>query len=322
MRRTRLLVLFSIALLAFSGMVQAQVAAPVLTPGTVDIPAGQPGFIVDPSYVPNNPAVMNWNGMSVFGVGHARTDSDPKAAGQKTIEYGTNYAGLRWTGETFAFGVETAHLADSDAPATSKLDVNNTNVALSGKFAQWLSVGVGVGHAKVENQSSTDDFSGWTVGTTLHLGEVIFIGLGVGRDSDDHKQTGNNYSDDRPTSQWGIGLYTGGKGKGGNGGAVWHLEYSVEDKGDFTDPLGNKSGGETRTNGTVEVIWKNILLSYVGYSIDAKSGNTSQTGSAVEAGWVGDKGLYLTVRVQTGSTKGTGNQFDNNTQAINIGLQW
>ncbi|HEX7927381.1 MAG TPA: hypothetical protein VF678_07305 [bacterium] len=323
MRRTRLLVLCSIALLAFSGMVQAQVAAPALTPGTIDLPGGNPGFTVDPSFVPNNPAVMNWNGSSVLGIGQARLDRDQKAAGTKTDEYAINYAGLRWTGDKFAVGLETGHLAFDSGNTLSKVTVDNVNVGLSGKVAEWLSIGVAANNAKTDGSASKDTFGGFTVGATARLGDIFFVGLGIGSDSDEHKETGNNYNDSRATSQWGIGLYTGGgKGGSGNNGAVWHLEYSVEDKGDITDANGNKSSGYTRSSGTVEVIWKHILLSYVGFGVDAKTGNTSQSGSAVEAGWVGDKGLYVTVRVQNSTQSGNSNQADSNTQAINIGLQW
>jgi hypothetical protein len=306
----------------YTGEAQAQIASPALTPGTANIIVGNPGFAADPSFLPVNPAVMSWNGGSVFGLGQTNVDRDVEGPPKQSQEYSGSYGGFRWTGEKFAVGLETLSLSSD----TSKVDFSykTTGGGVSGKLVDWFSLGGGLNNSKSDFGASEDTVNGWSVGGSAKLGDIFYAGAGMGRENLDHKQSGNNYSDDRSVTQYGLAVYTGGgKGGGGNGGAVWHLEYNVLEKDDFTDNAGVKSGGFTRTTLVGEVNWKNILISYSSYTTTAKTGDGTLDGTAIEAGWAMDKSFFISARIQTNEEKdGSTKVADSNGMSINVGLQF
>lgn len=306
------------AVLLWTGAAHAQVASPVLPPGTAEIIVGGPGSEADPSFSPLNPAVMSWNGGSVFGLGQTSVDRDVKTPKQSE-EYSGTYGGFRWTGDRLAVGLETLSLSSD----TSKVDFSFKTTAggVSGKLAEWFSLGGGLVSSETEMGGITETVKGWTVGGSAKFGNIFFAGAATGRENLDHEETGNNYSDERSVSQYGLALYTGGKG-GGNG-TLWHLEYNVVDKDDFTNNAGNKFGGFTRTTGAIELIWKSILLSYTSYTTEAKTGKATLDGTAIEAGWVSDKSFFITARIQNNTEKDDGTKIaDSNSMSVNIGLQF
>jgi hypothetical protein len=308
------------ALLLCASAASAQVASPVLPPGTANIIVGNPGFEADPSFLPLNPAVMSWNGGSVFGLGQTtRVERDVKTPSQSE-EYSSAYGGFRWTGDTLAVGLETLSLSSD----TSNVDFSFKTTAggVSGKLADWFSLGGALVSSEIDKGSITETVKGWTVGGSAKFGDIFFAGVGTGRENLDHEETGDNYSDERSISQYGLALYTGG-GKGGGNGVVWHLEYSVMDKDDFTDKAGTNFGGFTRTTGAIEMIWKSILLSYTSYTTEAKTGKATLDGTAIEAGWVSDKSFFITARIQKNTEKNDGDKVaDSNSMSVNIGLQF
>jgi hypothetical protein len=302
-----------------AGVAQAQIAAPELIPGTADIVIGNPGFAADPSFAPLNPAVMSWNKGSVFGLGQTKVERDQKSPAQKE-SYSGSYGGFRWTGDKLAIGLETLNL--SSDKNNVDLSFKTTGGAVSGKPADWVSLGAGIDNSEAKSGSTTDTTNRLVFGGTAKIGDVFFAGLGMGRDKLDHKSSGGNFSDDRSVTEYGLGLYTGAGG-GGGGGTKWHLEYNVEELDDYTGGNGAKFGGFTRTAGVIELNWNSILLSYKSYSNSAKTGDGKLDGYAIEAGWAPNKGFVVTGRLQTNSEKaGSTVISDSNSMSVNVGYQF
>ena len=303
-----------------AGVAQAQIAAPELIPGTADIVIGSPGANADPSFAPLNPATMSWAKGSVFALGETKVERDQKVPVNQKETYSGSYGGFRWTGDKLAIGLETLNL--SSDKTNVDLSLKTTGGAVSGKLAEWFSLGAGLNNSEAKSGSTTDTTRRLIFGGSAKIGDVFFAGVGTGRDSLDHKSPGGDFSDDRSVTQYGLGLYTGAGG-GGGGGTRWHLEYNVEELDDYTDPSGASFGGFTRTSGVVEVNWKNILLSYKSYSSSAKTGNGKLDGTAIEAGWAPDKGFVVSGRLQTNSEKaGSVKIADSNSMSVNVGFQF
>ncbi len=317
--------------------VQAQVAVPELVPAAVRVlnsrfPINATNSLVNPmsSIVPENPAALQWGAPSRIGGGVLQGDKRDIVDGDST-HYRGSFAGFRWVKQRVALAADTLdYSVDMEKPVGSPahLERKEQAVALSFSLPEWLAWGVGSRSltAREGGPSATRvDSSGWNFGLSLRLGQILFVGAGLG-----HETASANLPPppppapaipfvgdiERDVRMVGIGLR-------GTGSLVWHLEADSIHRDPFQDGGGvPRLPGHDLTLYVGEVQFGNWLLGYSNYSAkDLQPIGFQVSGYTVDFGLAPFSGLTLTGRSEL--THQVAGSLQTSSERINsVALMW
>jgi hypothetical protein len=254
-------------LIVAAGALQAfgQVAAPSLLPGTAHVYDPEQftnlqgglldqGPLSEVTFVPTNPAAMQWSDSSEVGVGGARSSAqrlDLPTLLTDHFDYSGDFAGLRWVQPHVSFGVQALKLSGSSVTVPSN-DTKLTDIAGAFQLFDRIAFGVNVEkrdqtfYTNVLLQSFSANRKQSTYGTSARLGGGFYAGYSGGTnhmDLIDPVTPSNNTSVRRSTKAYGLGFMNSGANR-------WHLEvYRTH-----TDEGTGGSTTLTREDATVGVI--------------------------------------------------------------------
>jgi len=309
------LVMLALLLAAAANWAQAQVAVPELVPAGVRIfnsrfqIMGSTISFINPmlSIVPENPAALQWGSPSRIGAGALKGDMSDVGDGDSST-YKGSFAGFRWIKQRVALAADSmhydVHLANSGGTLTD-LARQRQSVALSFSLPQSLAWGLGSRSLKYEEtkpSSSSIDSSGWNFGLSWRIGQILFIGAGVGHDNASlvlppAPPAGFVGDAQRDYRMAGLGLR-------GNGSVVWHLEADSIHHDAFVDGSGKPHlPGYDLALYVAEVQFGNWLFGYSQHAIKdlPPSGQPSSfrvNGYTADFGYAPFKGITITGRTE------------------------
>jgi hypothetical protein len=295
---------------------RAQVAVAPLSP-IAPIINGNPGQL-SAGFVLLNPAAQQWGTPSRIGAGVLKGETDVMKQG--TYDYEGKLAGLRWVGMTFGLAVERLSIDGTDPNTLEDFSQDQTNVGLSMRIFAPVAIGVGYGKQNREAGTISQTVTTTTLGGSLRIGEIIYLGIAGGEDTRDYKDTSIPYSstDDRNYYIYGIGLRRGGT-------FSFHLEWFASDRDAYN--LGkSKTADLTSQTGVLEIgLWSFVLGGRVATVDQEYNGNRYKTDAAIyDFAWAPFHGLTIGGRYEITKEKdeGSGVKSENEIRAITIGWQF
>ncbi len=268
------------ALMTFTSLAHAQIAAPRLNP------------LVLESFNPFNPAVLPWGGPSRIGAGVVDVEAKETISGVTSTTFSGDglMAKAHLVGETFAFGAEIVKLDIEDASGV-KADAELVLAGLAAQFGDTFSLGVGKQGDSFKIQGFEENFDLTVFGGTLRLGEVFYIGVATGTENVEFSFGGVSVDEDRTVTRAGVAYHT----RNTSGGL--HLEAYKETVDPITTPFSEDE--EDTTGIALEVVFSGILIVIEAINtefIDSLGdvvGEEDET--IVSLGWVPESGLNVVV---------------------------
>lgn len=313
MKRIALLALVS--LITVTGSAWAQVATPTLAPGMPLLHSlAYPG-VNSAGYTPTNPAAMPWSMNSHAGLG-ALTGQQEDSLSPTANDAEGKFGGLRWVGERFAIGLETADFDTKSAIISSQ---ELSSVAIAAKTWDWLTLGVSRETFGFTLGTLDRKVEGIAYGASFRIGEWIYVGAGMAsQDFQDSPSIG-------PTSQGSRDGTTAGLALMGGKDFRWRIEGSVVDMDDFvTDASTVVGGGFKQTEGQLEVIFGSILVGATSYSstVPTPGSTVELSGSSYSLGYVPMSGLSVVVRHEDGQRKSATQTLDDSIDSATVAWIW
>jgi hypothetical protein len=294
----------------------AQVAVAPLSPISPII-NGNPGQL-SAGFVPLNPAAQQWGTPSRFGVGAFRGETD--VIKQGTYDYDGKLAGLRLVGMTFGFSAEQLSIAGTDPNTLEDFTQSQSNAGLSVRLFAPIAIGVGYGKQDLDAGTITQTVTTTTLGGSLRIGEIIYLGVAGGEDTRDSKDTSipNSSTDDRNFYLYGIGIRRGGP-------FSFHVEWYASDRDAYN--LGKiKTSDLTSQTGVLEIgFWSFVFGGRVAKVDLERNGNRYKTDAAIyDFAWAPFRGLTLGGRYEVTKEKdeGSGVKAENEIRAVTVGWQF
>jgi hypothetical protein len=266
-------------------LAQGQVAAPSLVPGT---------------FGAENPAVIKWGSPSRIGVLAQQavrvTDPVPGTPSVPAIEFTGAGGGFRLVGETVALGGEVNHLETQGATPTEKHDRFNGSLALLSGTALALGLGYDGYQDETSATLATPGFKTegkvTTLGFSLRMGESLFVGSAVGRESVAHTLLTAPVASDYGERD----VFKVGAAWRRAGTVLVHAEAFNISKADFS---GTVNGGEETTGGTLEFVFGPVLLAYQGRRSRINNLPVAVVDAqAADIGWAPRTGFSLAVHAE------------------------
>ena len=321
--------LLAVLLLLAAGQAAAQVAAPSLLPGTARVVDAEQFFDLaipslerfsgpDLTFVPINPAAMQWQPHSEVGVGLMKssgTYDDTLTPG--SIDFSGQFAGLRWGGEYASIGGEAMRWkGHSQATSSHESELTDAAVAAQGfgvlalgarryRSKQKFHFDIGAG---TNDQLYVDQKSG---GASLRLGHLFYLGYAAGHERvvfNNLTAPGNNLYYARGVRAYGVALRS-------DTGSPWRVEVYRTHKEGQLDPTGSISLNEESDTAVV------LEAQFGGLILGVASHNGKATGVAPVAldqtvklaelnlAWITAGGWSTTLHVERMTSDGTGAGF-------------
>lgn len=277
--------------LALAGLAAAQVAVPSIVPATVRIgdPAyGRPSV----SFVPPNPAAMQWGAPARLGGGTISASHAP--VGGTNVDFSGIYlGGVKW-GEKLSFGGAYLDLADQTNAVTLEADWSLLAIAASFQSGDRFAFGAGVERTGNTHSLDAVDFNTSKLGLSVQFGKAWYAGLVMGNESVDSSLNG---SGTRSVQMLGVGYRSGGQ-------EHMHLELYVVDR-DSVDMLvtSNELSDARHTVLVAEFQLGQIVLAG-SYALTTKS-DAGVTGTAwfADIGWAPKRGIALLYHMEGSTTQ-------------------
>jgi hypothetical protein len=294
-------------LLGATPWAQAQVAVPELAPAAVRLlntrfPVGPTQITpISPmsNIVPENPAALQWGSPSRIGGGVLQGDMSDLGDGTSN-HYRGKFAGLRWVKQRVALAADTldysVQLTNLSGVVTD-VEHKKQSVALSFSLPESLAWGVGSRSLTFDDKNgvtpSRIDSSGWNLGLSWRIGQILFLGAGLGHDTASLviPPPAIFVGDaERDYHMEGIGLR-------GTGAVQWHLEADSFHTETFVDSNGNPHlPGYDMTLYTAEVQIGAWLFGYAKHALSDLKGTNHVNGYTVDFGLAPFSGLAITGR--------------------------
>ena len=303
---------FCVALLLLAGAIQAQVASPRFNPVFTENPI--------------NPAAMMWSEFSTVGGGYGTAEIEVESGGSSgTLADGTAiFAQARVVGEQFAVGGEYFKFdldADTDIfPGGGSFTTDTIGVEGAYKLGDTISIGVGLENEEEEDSVSDESETSTliTVGVSLRIQEVVFLGALVGLDM--VEQTSGGVSGDGTRTV----IRLGGGYRKRNGALDMRFELYLENAGDASGS--NLSVDKEEDLGiSVEFVFSDILLGVDiinSESTPPAGGGTSEEDEvSLTVGWVPEEGIAVVGQfIDSETTEPSGDVFT--FTALLVGVAW
>ena len=314
----RILSIAIVALLAFAGALQAQIAAPMLNPATAD----SLKISLNRLNKPFNPAVLPWGGPS--RVGAALLDMEIEEPGTGTIAEGDGFAAqVRLVGESFAFNAEifsvSLDVPPTVVPGGSKIEVDSSSIGVAYQGGEVFSVGVGLEAYDLNFLGSTEEGSLPLLGATLRFGEIYFLGAAVGTET--VKDVGGET--DRSVVRVGAAVQS----RDTDGG--YHLEVFIDNSDSAIGTAGPDVIEEEVVGLTAELVFGGgwlIGLEVLNTDVTDPSDPTGLSDLEVKEriislGWAGSEGLAVVLSIiEEEETEGDGTV--RNFDSLFLGAAW
>jgi hypothetical protein len=247
------------------------------------------------TFTSDNPAAIKWGAPSRIGFGAlvAKSVNQPS---NTNYEYSGGGAGFRAVGETLAFGLSAAHIADMEAGFEDVKDIASANVALqTGSSIAW---GLGYNSGKTSQDSFESETKESVFGISVRLGELWFAGATIGREAKNQKDTSvpTRFSAERDTIQYGLGFRRGGS-------VLVHIEAFGGHKNELKD--GSVSlGSEDAAGGTMEFTFGPILIGgsaqhVTFHDVSTQFGIESADITTGDLGWAPRQGFSLVLHYES-----------------------
>ncbi len=199
--------------------VHAQVAVPSLVPGVPNV--GDPILgIPTASFVPPNPAAMQWGEPSKWGLGQINAErrvTEPTAG--TPVEFGGLFIGFRKVDKEISFGAQLLELAD-DTNAAREADWKSLDAGVAFQSGDNIAFGVGMNRISNTSQGDSQEFNTINLGMSIEIRRNIFAGFAIGTED---ISSSFNGEDDRSVQKYGVGYRTGRAFK-------THLEFYIVDR--------------------------------------------------------------------------------------------
>lgn len=260
-----------------------------------------------PTFIPDNPAAMQWVSNSTIGAGFSTGNSESNVTGKSENFQGAT-GGLSWVKDTLGIGVET--MAHQLSYAGTEYSERLNGLAISTQPLKWMAFGVGLELSKQTVNGQENFIESSIYGLSFKMGSAFYLGLGMSKDSYENKtflQEGKGNG-----QMFGMALM-GGKS------TQWHAEYSLVRKDDFVSIAGvSYFGGYTRSLFEVEMVSGAFLLGLAGFNLDYPGPNQTTSGSSLDIGTWRKDGLKLLLRVEQNVTSAGTTKIDEQVISLHI----
>lgn len=258
----------AVLMAAWAPWAHAQVAVPELAPGATRIFSSQLPIPAMTSFVPENPAALQWGAPSRFGGGMMRGHKSHLLDGDSSSDDGT-LVGFRLVSMSLAVAGESMDMA-VDFPATASggeahHEKSQSALAVSFAWPDWLAFGLASQQSSLRVRPSDAaalhgvDLNGWVAGASVKVGELLYVGGAYGRD-----EAKPAYVDPSVTARGEQGMVGIALRKGGD--FIWRLEADVIHRNDFKDDNDVKVlDGYELYLGSADIMWGNWLLGGTAY---------------------------------------------------------
>lgn len=288
---------------------QAQVAVSELVPAAPRI-LDPEDIVPSASFVPANPAAMQWGAPSRWGVGTIsgdRKQTAPTAGG--TTDFGGFYAGVRVVSDDITFGAHLIEYSDETNTFSLNADWNVLAGGVAFQSGDMIAFGASVERADNTSGGSTFDFNTITLGLSLNVSKDIFVGLALGTED----ITAPGESGDRSVQKYGVAYRTGGQ-------TQYHLEAYIVDR-EENSQFGSGVFSDSRETVLVaEAIFGNLLVGASFITISRDRLNQEISALTFDIGWAPKAGLSLMYHQESTTTENnaSGTEFDTGTTAISL----
>ncbi|MCH7477370.1 MAG: hypothetical protein IIA14_04635 [SAR324 cluster bacterium] len=282
--------------------VPAQVAVSRLVPAAPSL--GDPlESIPTASFVPENPAAMQWGPPTRWGAGSfsaERTQTLPlpedPAIPAQPVEYGGQYVGGRNVEEDFSYAGEFLQFADeTNRFLVADWDVLSAGVAF--KSGETITFGASLERAGTTNRGNSLNFNSTTLGFSVKLSKNIYGGAALGTEKISSSACFCS-DENRSVQKFGLAFFTGRTVK-------WHLEgyQIVKDAA----PNSRDEFSSVITDGVVaEILMGPVLIGLSGTSTEKEEAQKTVRTAALDLGWVPKRGWSLILHAEAAVSEDLG----------------
>lgn len=274
---------------------QAQVALPRIIPGAPRVLNARFPVEAENSFVPTNPAALQWGGPTRFGGGLIDGVSS-HAISQMSGTIAGKFSGFRLVGETLAVGGQiTDYTLESNYGFPSAKSAST--LALSFRLPASFAYGYSVTNSTLEmtdiSQTTSTEFSKSLLGFSIKMSENWYIGAAVGNEEETRTLPGPLATLERDVRMSGIGFRS-------TGSVIWHMEASLVDSGDLVAMDGSKTYGHLLKQGVLEVAFWDLIFGITSYNVAGSGTRNNETisGYTLDYGYAPFSGLTITGRFE------------------------
>ena len=296
--------------------VPAQVAVSRLVPAAPSL--GDPlESIPTASFVPENPAAMQWGPPTRWGAGSfsaERTQTLPlpvdPAMPAPPVEFGGQYVGGRSVEEDFSFAGEFLQIADeTNTFLIADWDVLSAGVAF--KSGETITFGASLERAGTTNLGNSLNFNSTNLGLSVKLSKNFYGGLALGTETVSSSFRGD---ENRSVQKLGLAFFTGRTVK-------WHLEgYQIAK--DAAPRFGDEFSSVTTNGAVAEVLMGPVLIGLSGTSSEKEEAQKRVKTAALDLGWVPKRGWSLILHSEAAVTEDLGGasivEFETTATSVSI----
>lgn len=265
---------------------RAQVAVPSLVPAVPRV--GDPILgIPTASFVPPNPAAMQWGAPSKWGLGKINAErrvTEPTVG--TLVEFGGLFIGFRKVDKDISFAAQLLELSD-ETNAVRLADWNSLDAAVAFQSGDSIAFGVGLNRVSNTSQGDSLEFNTINLGMSIEIKRNIFAGFSIGTEDISSSFNGN---DDRSVQKYGVGYRTGGSFN-------THFEFYIVDR----DQADNSAAEFSDVTSQVLVAEFNLngLLLAASFNRSQRSRLDLETTTLVlDFGWAPKNGFSLIFHIE------------------------
>ena len=300
------LAVWLLALLA-AGNAKAQVAVASAAP--VRAMVSDPALVAPgASFVPLNPAVLQWSAPSRWGGGTIRAERELLPPdGPNFTDFKGLFGGFNVTGPGFSYAGQIVELTDKTHATGLDADWNSLSGAAAFQAGERFAFGVGLERTGNSARSASVDYNTTQLGMSVRVTNAIFAGLVMGTEN----IVIQNNTSQRGIQRYGIGWRTGSTK------SQFHLEAFRTEKDKATDFTPRSEYSDmSLTTGVIEAQFWKIFTGFTTTSGKQETFGQEIQSNAWEIGWIGKSGLSGTYRRENGTTTNSFSGQQRATRAI------